>query len=264
MAETFTRGGRRYVLYDLSDTLSNSTSGFEPNPHEVQYLDPEAAIAEGEKRWGIGAEAWPGGRPLNADSVVATTHSGTHVGRAAPLRTDRGRRAGAHDRRDAALLVLRPRRAARHALEDAEGRRLAPRRRGRAGANRARPAGRGDVVLVWTGTDLRQPGYQNASPGLRRDATEFLVDAGVHLIGIDAWGLDRPFPIMVEEANAGELEQIWESHILGRTKPYAQIERIANLAELPGPTGYTVYAFPFKIEAASAGFARVVAIAETA
>ena len=249
MAETFTRGGRRYVLYDLSDTLSNSTSGFEPNPHEVQYLDPDdgdrrGREALGHRRRGVARRAPPQRRLGRRDDPLRDARR-----RAAPLRADGGRRAGADDRHDAALLVLRPRRAARHALEDAEGRHLAPRRRGRAGAI-GHELQEGDVVLVWTGTDLRQPGYQNASPGLRRDATEFLVDAGVHLIGIDAWGLDRPFPIMVEEAKAGELEQIWESHILGRTKPYAQIERMANLAELPGPTGYTVYAFPFKIEAA--------------
>jgi kynurenine formamidase len=67
---------------------------------------------------------------------------------------------------------------------------------------------------------------------------------------------------MVEEARRGELTRVWESHLLGREKPYAQIERLANLDQLPEPTGYMVYAFPYKIEGASAGFARVVAIAE--
>ena len=69
---------------------------------------------------------------------------------------------------------------------------------------------------------------------------------------------------MIEEAKSGELDQIWEAHIVGREKPYAQIERLASLGELPGPTGFMVYAFPYKIEAASAGFARVVAIVEEA
>jgi kynurenine formamidase len=119
-----------------------------------------------------------------------------------------------------------------------------------------------DVVLVWTGTDLRRPGYENASPGLRLDATEFLVDAGVRMIGIDAWGLDRPFDVMVPEARRGELAQVWESHILGREKPCAHIERLCNLEELPSPTGFTVYAFPYKIERAGAGWARVVAVFE--
>ena len=116
-----------------------------------------------------------------------------------------------------------------------------------------------DIVLVMTGTDLKQAGYENRHPGLRADATEFLVDHGVRLIGIDAWGLDRPFEVMIEDAQAGRA-QFWESHLLGRRKEYCQIERLANLDSLPRPTGFLVSAFPFKLEHASAGWTRVVAI----
>lgn len=262
MTETFTRGGIRYTIHDLSDTLSNATREFEPNPHEIQYLGPAETLAEGERRWGIGADFWPNGQAMNADSLTATTHSGTHVdaphhyGPAAvgtaltidtmPLSWCFGPGVRLDMREKTPVEGIWQRDV--EAELDRIGHELLD----------------GDVVLLWTGTDLRQPGYQNASPGLRRDATEFLVDAGVRLIGIDAWGLDRPFPIMIEEAKAGELDQIWEAHIVGREKPYAQIERLAGLGELPGPTGFMVYAFPYKIEAASAGFARVVAIVEEA
>lgn len=50
--------------------------------------------------------------------------------------------------------------------------------------------------------------------------------------------------------------------MLGRSKEYCQIERLANLELLPQPTGFTVYAFPYLVEDASAGWARVVAIYE--
>jgi kynurenine formamidase len=116
-----------------------------------------------------------------------------------------------------------------------------------------------DIVLVMTGTNLKEPGYESRHPGLRVDATEFLVDRGVRLIGIDAWGLDRPFDVMIEDARAGRA-QFWESHLLGRRKEYCQIERLANLDSLPRPTGFVVSAFPFKLEGASAAWARVVAI----
>ncbi len=66
---------------------------------------------------------------------------------------------------------------------------------------------------------------------------------------------------MIEDAVAGKA-QFWESHLLGREKEYCQIERLANLETLPRPTGFTVSAFPFKLERASAGWARVVAIVE--
>jgi kynurenine formamidase len=122
--------------------------------------------------------------------------------------------------------------------------------------------GAGDGVRVWTGTNLEAPGYDLRHAGLRRDATELLVDRGVRLIGIDAWGLDRPFDVMAEEAKAGNTAQLWESHILGRSKEYCQIERLANLELLPRATGFTVYAFPYLVEGASAGWTRVVAIFE--
>jgi kynurenine formamidase len=118
-----------------------------------------------------------------------------------------------------------------------------------------------DIVLVMTGTNLKEPGYESRHPGLRVDATEFLVDNGVKLIGIEAWGLDRPFDLMIDDARAGRA-QFWESHLLGRSKEYCQIERLANLETLPRPTGFLVSAFPIKLERASAGWARVVAIVD--
>jgi hypothetical protein len=42
---------------------------------------------------------------------------------------------------------------------------------------------------------------------------------------------------------------------------YCHIEKLANLDQLP-PTGFQVACFPFKIQGASAGFTRAVAIFE--
>jgi kynurenine formamidase len=49
--------------------------------------------------------------------------------------------------------------------------------------------------LIHTGAAkyFNQPKYDLKHAGLVRSATEYLVDQGVQLIGIDAWGLDRPF-----------------------------------------------------------------------
>lgn len=260
MAETVTRGGKTLTFYDLSDTLSNETSSFEPNAHEIQYMTPEQSIGISEQLFGLGPEYWPDGQMLAAETVTLTTHSGTHVD--SPWHY--GPSAGSDHTMTIDEVPL--------SWCYGHGVRLDVRGKDpQAGVTRGdleaelaridhalRPD---DIVLVWTGTDLKQPGYETRHPGLRRDATEFLVDSGVHLIGIDAWGLDRPFPLMVEDAKAGRA-QIWESHLLGREKPYLQIERLANLDRLPAPTGFTVIAFPFKLERASAGWARVVALVE--
>jgi kynurenine formamidase len=246
------------MLYDLSDCLSNETTPFEFNKHEISYVPAEATAAQSAE-WGLGPEYWPGGVAINAEVVTLSTHSGTHVD--APLHygpSDTG-----HTRSidevplewcygAGVLLDMRGKdRAVGITRADVEaelahiGHTLAPL----------------DIVLVMTGTNLREPGYESRHPGLRVDATEFLVDRGVKLIGIDAWGLDRPFDVMADDARAGRA-QFWESHLLGRRKEYCQIERLANLEALPRPTGFTVAAFPVKLERASAGWARVVAIVD--
>jgi kynurenine formamidase len=244
------------TLYDLSDCLSNATSDFEFNRHDITYLDPELTARE-SANWGLGPEYWPDGVALSAEVVTLSTHSGTHVD--APLHY--GPAAEGHTRSidevplewcygPGVLLDFRGHdRVAGITRADVEvelariGHTLEPL----------------DIVLVMTGTSLKVPGYETRHAGLRVDATELLVDSGVKLIGIDAWGIDRPFDVMVEDARSGRA-QFWESHLLGRRKEYCQIERLANLDKLPRPTGFTVSAFPVKLERASAGWARVVAI----
>ena len=68
--------------------------------------------------------------------------------------------------------------------------------------------------------------------GLTASATEWLIDQGVKLIGIDAWGLDRPFDVTAKEAKAGK-SQFWEAHLVGRRKKYCQIEKLCNLDRSP-------------------------------
>jgi kynurenine formamidase len=244
------------TFYDLSDCLSNDTAPVEFNKHEITYLDPELTAAESVS-WGLGPEYWPGGVALSAEVVTLSTHSGTHID--SPLHY--GPATSGHTRGidevpldwcfgDGVLLDFCGHdRVPGITRADVEAELV---RIGHA----LKPL---DIVLVMTGTDLKQPGYESRHAGLRRDATEFLVDAGVKQIGIDAWGLDRTFDVMIEDARAGRA-QFWESHLLGREKEYCQIERLANLDALPRPTGFLVSAFPVKLERASAGWARVVAI----
>jgi kynurenine formamidase len=52
---------------------------------------------------------------------------------------------------------------------------------------------------------------------------------------------------------------IWQAHYVGIEKEYCQIEKLANLDQLP-PFGFKVACFPCKIEKASAGWTRAVAI----
>jgi kynurenine formamidase len=117
-----------------------------------------------------------------------------------------------------------------------------------------------DVVLVRTGRDAQYGTleYIGVGPGVTPEATQWLYERGVRVMGIDAWGWDRPLWMQAEDAKREQRPGIfWAAHQMDLE--YAQIERLCNLAELP-PMGFTVSCFPLRIAGASAAPARVVAI----
>jgi kynurenine formamidase len=121
-----------------------------------------------------------------------------------------------------------------------------------------------DIVLIRTDMYKHhlEPGYENMHPGMAADATLWLIDQGIKVVGIDAWGWDRAHEVMAEELKAGNKDQFWESHYLGKDREYCHLERLANLDKIPRPFGFKVAVFPIKIEGASAGWVRAVAIIE--
>lgn len=263
MSEPFVFGGRRVQVIDLSQPLSNRTSDFEPMPHAIDYVDHTQCVAISEQRFGLGAEYWRDGLVWAHENVTLTTHSGTHIDApyhyaptcaGAPARTidqvpfrwvmgdgvvlhmmDRDRTAGITEADVRSEL-------------DRIGYELKPY----------------DIVLVRTDVYKRfaEPGYDLLHPGLRRDATAWLVEQGVKLIGIDAWGIDRAFDVMCEEARAGDCDQLWESHKFGADREYSQIEKLCNLDALPRQHGFQVIALPVSIERGSGAWSRVIALVE--
>ena len=62
----------------------------------------------------------------------------------------------------------------------------------------------GDIVLVRTGRDAfyDEPDYMVRGPGVTPEATRWLFDRGVRVMGIDAWGWDAPLPMQAQQAKA--------------------------------------------------------------
>jgi kynurenine formamidase len=117
-----------------------------------------------------------------------------------------------------------------------------------------------DIVLVRTGRDAfyGEPDYMARGPGVSASATRWLYERGVRVMGIDAWGWDRPLHMQAQEAlERGEPGIFWAAHQADLA--YSQIERLANLDQLPA-TGFTVACFPLRLVGGSAAPARVVAI----
>jgi kynurenine formamidase len=118
----------------------------------------------------------------------------------------------------------------------------------------------GDIVLVHTGRDefLDAPDYIARGCGVTAEATRWLFERGVRVMGIDAWGWDAPLHLQAQAALERDAEGVfWEAH--QANLPYCQIERLAGLGALPS-TGFMVACFPLPIVGASGAPARVVAI----
>lgn len=119
-----------------------------------------------------------------------------------------------------------------------------------------------DIVLFWTASDklVHDPGYPAANPGIGAEATLWLLDQGVKIIGTDAYGYDMGFMDMGEKHKAGEANALWPGHFAGRLKEYCHIEAMGNLEVIPVDYGFTVSVLPIKLARASAAWTRCVAI----
>lgn len=119
-----------------------------------------------------------------------------------------------------------------------------------------------DIVVVNTSAGARfgTPEYAESGCGMGREATLFLCEKGIRVVGTDAWSWDAPFKYVAQRyAEDHDPSIIWEGHRAGRTTEYCQVEKLRFLDELPAH-GFTIACFPVKIHGASAGWTRAVAI----
>jgi kynurenine formamidase len=206
----------------------------------------------------------PGGEGWGDEALRISSHLGTHVD--APLHygtTCEGRPSRTIDRIgldelycDGVVLDLRGRCEAGQgiavdALRDAI-------------AASGATVGPGTAVLLRTGQErygLGDPEFYSY-PGMTREGTLFLAEQGAKVLGTDAVGWDRPFPVMRQAfAATGDQSEIWDGHFAGREREVFIVQQLDNLAALP-PTGFMVGFFPMKLAGCSAAPARVVAFVD--
>lgn len=123
----------------------------------------------------------------------------------------------------------------------------------------------GDIVLIRTDAYKRYGEYdfEWAGPGMSREATIWIHNQGVRVMGTDAFTFDRPFKVMVEEyKKKGQKEALWPAHFVAREIGYIHIEQLANLDKIPASFGFKFAAFPIKIAKGSGAWVRAVAIFE--
>ena len=124
--------------------------------------------------------------------------------------------------------------------------------------------GPGTIVLIRTGRDafIGTKDYWKRGTGMGAEATNWLLDKGVTICGIDQWGWDLPFHHQIATSKAENRDDLfWEGHRVGQQRPYWHMEQLVNLGALPA-NGFKVCVFPLKLVGASAAPARVVALVE--
>jgi kynurenine formamidase len=115
-----------------------------------------------------------------------------------------------------------------------------------------------DIVLIYTGacrynTEER---YLKEQCGMTEGATNWLLDQGVKMTGIDAGTYDRPVWAMFED------KEFWPAHTVMLNREYYHLENMANLDKLPRPYGFKICVFPIKWVNSTAAPVRAVAICE--
>ncbi|WP_426960069.1 cyclase family protein [Muricoccus radiodurans] len=250
----------------LRSGIASDPPGAEPR---IQYMNHHDTAPKMAEYMGIPVSALPEGEYCAAERVDLSTHNGTHLD--APYhffsRMDEAMVPGGRPstRIDEVPLewCFQPgvRLDFRH-MEDgyvatpgdveAELKRI---------GHEIRPL---DIVVVNTraGSRYGQDDYIHAGCGMGKAATLWLLERGVRLVGTDGWSWDAPFSHTKRKvAETGDASLIWEGHRAGREIGYCHMEKLSNLEALPDH-GFTVICFPVKIERASAGWTRAVAVIE--
>ncbi len=249
-------------IIDLSVPLEASPS--DPLPVEVTHEEHEKGALAMQAIFKCSEDDLPQGLGWALDTVKSSSHGGTHVD--APWHyfpTAEGKRARTIDEMplewfygDGVVLDMRHKpNGSEVTIDDLKealekiGYQLKP----------------GDIVLIQTGADRYwgDKEYFHTGCGITREATLWLIGQGIRVMGIDAWGWDRPFwAVKKDFQQTKDKSLLWCAHFAGIEKEYSHIEKLANLDKLPRPFGFKFVALPVKLTGGSAGWCRAAAIVE--
>jgi len=231
---------------------------------QISYVDHKAGAENFHQVFGVPIDQLPDGAGPAVENVAISTHNGTHLD--APYHfhptMDNGKPSLTIDEvplewcfNDAVKLDFRSKPDGYVCTADDVKRELDRLK------YQLKPL---DIVLVNTsaGKAYGQPNFLDTGCGMGREATLFLLRQGVRVTGTNAWSWDAPFSYTAKRyKETGDASIIWEGHKAGREIGYCHMEKLSNLDALPDH-GFKVACFPVKIEKASAGWTRAVAIIE--
>jgi kynurenine formamidase len=125
---------------------------------------------------------------------------------------------------------------------------------------------RRDVVLIRTGTadHYGEPGCDRMNPGMTAEATAWLGEQGIRVVGIDAGIWDRPSEMQLADLREGRSRDTYmQGHRAAGEYGMCILEWLTNLDRLPH-SGFLVCAFPVKVHRAGGAWVRAVAMVKDA
>lgn len=120
----------------------------------------------------------------------------------------------------------------------------------KANESSAERVAQGDVLLLYTATWDRyagQPSYLTDFPGLGESGSQWIVDHGVKVFGVDSPTPDNP------------VSRTYPCHMMCRRSSITHYENLAHLLQVVG-VRFTFVGFPLKLRGAHGGPTRAVAI----
>ncbi|QOZ08421.1 cyclase family protein [Bradyrhizobium sp. CCBAU 51765] len=254
-------------LIDISVPLTNDVTADPPGNHPtIEYIDHQQGLPRMLQFFdGLKAQDLPDGQGWAVEQVSLSTHNGTHLD--APWHfhptMNRGERSWTIDEVPLEWCLqpgvkldfrhLPDGYVASAADVETELKRI---------GHTLSPL---EIVVLNTsaGAKFGRADYVNSGCGMGYEATMYLLERGVRLTGTDGWSWDAPFVYTARKyAETKDASLIWEGHKAGRHIGYCHLEKLHNLDQLPS-TGFTISCFPVKIERASAGWTRAVAIIDS-
>ncbi len=115
-----------------------------------------------------------------------------------------------------------------------------------------------DIVLIWTGAGAynQEERYHRDFAGMSSEATIYLIEKGVKVMGCDAPTFDPPVWSMFEK------KLFWEAHKVMLTHEYYHLENMMNFEDIPKSHGFLLSVLPIKWQGATGAAVRAVAIIE--
>jgi cyclase len=220
---------------------------WEPTPMAIERLGHREGVAHLCAGSDVGPEDWPDGYGISNEFVTLSTHQGTHVDAPRHYGPDGSDIASADINEFIGQAVV-------FADLDDEGHETRFDFESYC-ARLDRWSGSAKAVFFITGAWRRygQESYFTSFKGVPVRYVAAALDRGYRLIGTDAFSLDPPFAVMVGAfERTRDRSVLWPAHVLGRSRPYYQIERLYDLASFEEAELLEFIALPIKLPCGAA------------